>query len=541
MSFRDAKSTVEVEDLRREFKGKEGRVLALDGVDLKVREGEVYGVLGPNGAGKTTMIRILSTLLLPSSGSARVMGWDVAKQPEKVRPLISTASGAERAGYDYITARGNLWFFSQLYGLPSKLAHERINEFSEMLGLTDYLDRKFYTLSTGYRQRVTVVRAFINDPKVVFLDEPTIGLDVMTALKIREFLVKQAKESGRTILLATHNMAEVDAICNRVGIIDKGKILACDTPMALKRSLGAPALVMEMTPAPDSASLAPLSKLEGVKGFTSYIDEERGVGRVQVVVDSDESAQGALDFARKSGMNLISNWRQQTTFAFLGGVMVSFWGNVLWSMASQFNWDKQQGLFELYVTSPAPISAILIGMSLGGILGTAPSAMTLAIIGWLLFAPPATPLWPLVALTFALTLASLYAMGMALSSLYLVYGREADSVNEALHEPVSFLSGVYFPSSLAFPAALQAVVLIIPLAVGMDALQRTLFSLNSTGATDLTPVYRDLLLLAIMGITLLFAASKALKILEEKGRRAGTIRSEEHTSELQSLTNLVCR
>ncbi len=187
-------------------------------------------------------------------------------------------------------------------------------------------------------------------------------------------------------------------------------------------------------------------------------------------------------------------------FAFLGGVMVSFWGNVLWSMASQFNWDKQQGLFELYVTSPAPISAILIGMSLGGILGTAPSALTLAVIGWLLFAPPANPLWPLVALTFALTLASLYAMGMALSSLYLVYGREADSVNEALHEPVSFLSGVYFPSSLG-----------------------TLFSLNSTGATDLTPVYRDLLLLAIMGITLLFAASKALKILEEKGRQAGTI------------------
>jgi len=151
-------------------------------------------------------------------------------------------------------------------------------------------------------------------------------------------------------------------------------------------------------------------------------------------------------------------------------------------MASQFNWDKQQGLFELYVTSPAPISAILIGMSLGGILGTAPSAITLAIIGWILFAPPANPLWPLVALTFALTLASLYSMGMALSSLYLVYGREADSVNEALHEPVSFLSGVYFPSSLAFPAVLQAIVLIIPLAVGMDALQRTLFSLNGSDA-----------------------------------------------------------
>src|SRR6266487_6646373 len=117
----DTEITVQVDGLRREFDSKEGKVTALDGVNLQVRKGEIFGVLGPNGAGKTTIIRILSTLLLPSSGSARVMGWDVAKQPEKVRPLISTASGAERAGYDYITARGNLWFFSQLYGLPSKL------------------------------------------------------------------------------------------------------------------------------------------------------------------------------------------------------------------------------------------------------------------------------------------------------------------------------------------------------------------------------------------------------------------------------------
>src|SRR5256886_4039175 len=311
MSFRDAKSTVEVEDLRREFKGKEGKVLALDGVDLKVKEGEVFGVLGPNGAGKTTMIRMLSTLLLPSSGSARVMGWDVAKQPEKVRPLISTASGAERAGYDYITARGNLWFFSQLYGLPSKLAHERINEFSEMLGLTDYLDRKFYMLSTGYRQRVTIARAFINDPKIVFLDEPTIGLDVMTAMSIREFFIKEARENGRTIFLATHNMAEVDAICNRVAIIDRGRILTSDTQTNLKRSLGAPALVMEVSPLP--VNLAFLGAVEGVKGFTTSVDEERGLARVQVVVESEECVRRALAGVAASGMRLVSSWRQQTT------------------------------------------------------------------------------------------------------------------------------------------------------------------------------------------------------------------------------------
>ena len=305
--------TVQVSELRREFDSKEGKVTALNGVDLQVRKGEIFGVLGPNGAGKTTMIRILSTLLLPTSGRAEVMGFDVEKEPEKIRAVINMASGAERAGYDFITARGNLWFFSQLYGIPSEEAHRRINELSVMLGLPSYLDRKFYALSTGYKQRVTLVRAFINDPKVVFLDEPTIGLDVMTALSIREYILKQAKEYGRTILLATHNMAEVDAICNRVAIIDKGKILACDTPANLKRLLGAPSLVLEVSPVPAPGSLDPLMKLDGVKGFTSSVDAERGVSRVQVVVNGDEAAQSVIDSVRKSGMTVVSNWRQQAS------------------------------------------------------------------------------------------------------------------------------------------------------------------------------------------------------------------------------------
>jgi len=305
--------SVEVQDLHREFETKHKKVTALDGISLQVGEGEIFGVLGPNGAGKTTMIRILSTLLLPSSGQAKVMGYDVAKEPEKVRPLISMASGAERAGYDYITARGNLWFFSQLYGIKSDEAQRRINELSKQIGLEDNLDKKFYALSTGFRQRATIIRAFVNDPKVVFLDEPTIGLDVMTALRIREFLVNQAKEHGRTILLATHNMAEVDAICNRVAIIDKGKILACDTPLALKKSLGAPALVMEISPPPAAVNLALLSKVEGVKGYTSSIDEERSISRVQVVVESDDTAQMVLDTTRKSGLTVLSSWRQQTS------------------------------------------------------------------------------------------------------------------------------------------------------------------------------------------------------------------------------------
>ncbi len=124
-------------------------------------------------------------------------------------------------------------------------------------------------------------------------------------------------------------------------------------------------------------------------------------------------------------------------FAVLGGVMVAFWGNVLWSMASQFNWDKQEGLFEIYLTSPASITAILVGMSVGGIVGTVPTAFIVTLIGWFLFHPVVAASWGAVALTFGLTLASLYALGMTLSSLYLVYGREAESMNEVLQEPVS--------------------------------------------------------------------------------------------------------
>jgi ABC-2 type transport system ATP-binding protein len=307
----ERRTTIEVSNLRREFPTRAGAVIALDGVGLSVSEGEVFGVLGPNGAGKTTMIRILATLLLPTDGSAKVMGFDVAKQPEEVRRVINMASGAEKAGYDFISAKRNLWFFSQLYGIPADVAERRIAELSEMLGLTKYLDRKFYALSTGYRQRATIARAFINDPKVVFLDEPTIGLDVMTALSIRQFLRAQAKEGGRTIMLATHNMAEVEAICDRVAIIDRGRIIASGTPEALKRSLGAPALVMEVSPPPRTLDF--LTEVSGVKGFTSAPDEERGLSTVQVVLESDDAAARAAKAVGDAGLKVAATWRKAAT------------------------------------------------------------------------------------------------------------------------------------------------------------------------------------------------------------------------------------
>jgi ABC-2 type transport system permease protein len=221
-------------------------------------------------------------------------------------------------------------------------------------------------------------------------------------------------------------------------------------------------------------------------------------------------------------------------FAILGGVMVSFWGNVLWSMASQFNWDKQEGLFEIYLTSPASITAILIGMSVGGIIGTVPSAIIVTIIGWVLFHPAVAASWGLVTLTFLLTLASLYAMGMTLSSLYLVYGREAESMNQVLQEPVSMLSGIYFPSigrASAFPYALQAVASLIPLTIGMYALRLSLFCGGAGayalsfcgGPVDSGSLWLPLGVLAVMAVVFLAISTFSLRALENLGRKEGTI------------------
>ena len=304
-------ASVEVSDLRREFKTKQATVVALDGVSLSVGRGEIFGVLGPNGAGKTTIIRILSTLLLPTGGSASVMGFDVEHEPEKVRHVINMASGADKAGYDFISAKRNLWFFSQLYGIEPQVAEKRISDLSERLGLTKYLDRKFYALSTGYRQRATIARAFVNDPRVVFLDEPTIGLDVMTARSIRDFLKDEVRQHDRTIMLATHNMAEVEAICDRVAIIDKGKIIAEGSPKELKRTLGVPALVIEVSPPEKSFDM--LAQVAGVKGFTSASDEERGLSTVHVVVENDGAARRAEEAMTESGHKVIASWRKETT------------------------------------------------------------------------------------------------------------------------------------------------------------------------------------------------------------------------------------
>ncbi|HEU5298259.1 MAG TPA: ABC transporter ATP-binding protein [bacterium] len=211
-------------------------IVALDGVTLEVPRGEFFGLLGPNGAGKTTLIKVLVTLLLPSGGAAKVAGLDVVTQAQEVRERISMVSGGESSGYGLLTVREQLWMFSQFYGLPTKPALARIDELLQVVGLFEERHRRVSALSTGMRQKMNLVRGLLPDPEILFLDEPTVGLDVSAARDIRAYIKTWIGDRpGRTILLTTHYMHEAEELCDRVAIIHKGRIIASEAPEALKR------------------------------------------------------------------------------------------------------------------------------------------------------------------------------------------------------------------------------------------------------------------------------------------------------------------
>jgi ABC-2 type transport system ATP-binding protein len=219
-------------------KGEAKTLVALKDVTLTVKGGELFGLLGPNGAGKTTLIKILTTLLSPTSGQAYVAGLDVEKHPDKVRPLINMVSGGESSGYGLLTVRENLWMFSQFYGIPSKEANARIKKLLEIVGLKDKTNIRSSDLSTGLRQKMNIVRGFMTDPEVLFMDEPSLGLDVEASRDVRKFIREWVnQDQRRTLLLTTHYMVEADELCDRVAIINHGQVLACDTPATLKRQL----------------------------------------------------------------------------------------------------------------------------------------------------------------------------------------------------------------------------------------------------------------------------------------------------------------
>jgi ABC-2 type transport system ATP-binding protein len=244
-------------------------LVALADVNLKIEQGELFGLLGPNGAGKTTLIKILVTLLAPTSGLARVDGIDVSTAPQLVRPRINMVSGGESSGYGLLTVRENLWMFSQFYGVPSKAAYHRIDELLKRVGIFDRRHTRSSDLSTGLRQKMNIVRGFMTDPAVLFLDEPTLGLDVGASREVRRLIREWLDEDkSRTLLLTTHYMVEADELCDRVAIINQGRVLACDSPSSLKQRLQKEAIFEIETSALNGFSSTSLDNLPGMHRVT---------------------------------------------------------------------------------------------------------------------------------------------------------------------------------------------------------------------------------------------------------------------------------
>ncbi len=295
---------------KREARGGVREIVALDGVDLQVARGELFGVLGPNGAGKTTLIKILATLLAPTSGRAWVAGVDVVENPWEVRRHINMVSGGESSGYGLLTVEENLWMFAQFYGIPSRVAKRRIAELLEVVGLADRAKTKIYHLSTGMRQKMNFARGFITDPEILFLDEPTVGLDVQTARTLRAFVRQWMDEHpDRTILLTTHYMYEADELCDRVAVVDRGRILACDTPENLKRRLQREAVFhLKVDSIADPKALLARA---GVDKCSCLARD--GYHEIQVVLPDDNALLPVLAELKAQGGQLLSLEKREPT------------------------------------------------------------------------------------------------------------------------------------------------------------------------------------------------------------------------------------
>lgn len=303
---------IRTENLGRTYKIRGGKktephaLVALTDVNLDIHPGELFGLLGPNGAGKTTLIKILTTLLAPTIGHAWVAGYDVSEQPDKVRPRINMVSGGETSGYGLLTVRENLWMFSQFYGLSSDVANANIKHLLEVVGLSDRINAKSSDLSTGLRQKMNIVRGFMTDPDVLFLDEPTLGLDVGASREVRQFIRSWVDNNPtRTLMLTTHYMVEADELCDRVAIINLGRVLACDTPANLKRQLQQQAIFhLEVSPFNGSLDAAKFEALPGVCNFVHH--PQQGFEALDLILDEEQALVGVINTLNSANVRLLN-------------------------------------------------------------------------------------------------------------------------------------------------------------------------------------------------------------------------------------------
>src|SRR5437867_11938233 len=290
-----AEPIIKVDKLSKTFISKERKkgqkkrkkeVIALKSVDLEVFDGEVFGILGPNGAGKTTLIKILTTLLIPTSGTAWVNGYNISKEEDEVRASIGCMLMGDRGLYWKLTGRENLDYFGALYHVPKADRTKQIEHLIALLKLDDFIDRTVETYSSGQRMIVAFAKSLVNDAPILFLDEPTVTMNVPTARELRR-IVKDLNDKGKTILYTTHLMHEAEELCHRVAIIDHGEIIALGTPRELKDSLGHEDVVSLEGIFPD----ATVSRLRAVPGVleVAVSAEDDGRSKLDVMVENSRA------------------------------------------------------------------------------------------------------------------------------------------------------------------------------------------------------------------------------------------------------------
>ncbi len=286
-------AAIEVQDLRRTYRTSTGTfrrhrvdIEAVRGLSLCVPPGQLFGLLGPNGAGKTTTIRVLCTLLLPTSGTVRVLGHDVVREPKAVRRQIGYVFGGDRGLYDRLNAVDNLRYFADLYAIEPRLQRRRIEEVMELVGLRGRERERVEGFSRGMRQRLHLARGLLHDPPVLFFDEPTIGVDPVGAREVRQ-VVSELARAGKTILLTTHYMFEADSICQRVAVISKGKIVAEGTPQELKSAVAARTVVEVEAYGVPEQTLGRIRELAGVESLAVEVREQSQL----LTIQAQEGAQ----------------------------------------------------------------------------------------------------------------------------------------------------------------------------------------------------------------------------------------------------------
>jgi len=287
--------------IRRE-PDKRDRFRAVDGIDLVVEAGEIFGLLGPNGAGKTTTMKMLATLLIPTSGTIRVLGIDPLERPREVRARLGAMLSGERSLYWKLTGRENLEYFAALYHVPPSETKARIANVLAAVKLADRADDYVERYSTGMRQRLALARALLPNPPLVVLDEPTVGLDPQASRDLRD-RVRELKAQGRTVLLTTHYMEEADQLCDRVAIIDHGSIVALDTPAALKRTIRAEEVV-HLEIGVDGDDAAVIDRL-GRSATVARTERQNGTLKVTAhCASARDFVPAAFDAARSTGATI---------------------------------------------------------------------------------------------------------------------------------------------------------------------------------------------------------------------------------------------